>query len=132
MVSVISYKGLDGSDRPMGPAPLSPALLAEPFLFLSGQVPIDPETREVVGTTVAEQTRQVLRNIQNLVENAGFAMSDVVKVGIFLTRLDEFAAMNAVYAEFFQAPYPVRATVGVTLNDPRLLVEMDAIALRRS
>jgi 2-iminobutanoate/2-iminopropanoate deaminase len=101
------------------------------LLFVSGQVAIDPATRQVVGDTVASQTRQVLRNIQTLVENAGLTMSDVVKVGIFLTRLDEFDSMNEVYAEFFRAPYPVRATVGVTLNDPRLLVEMDAIATRQ-
>lgn len=130
-MQVISYGTAGDNDRPMGPAPLSPALLVDSLLFVSGQVAIDPATRQVVGDTVADQTRQVLRNIQSLVENAGLTMRDVVKVGIFLTRLGDFDSMNEVYAEFFQAPYPVRATVGVTLNDPRLLVEMDAIAIRQ-
>lgn len=118
------------SDRPMGPAPLSAALRNGPFLFLSGQVAIDPATGAVVGEDVASQSRQVLENIRQLVEAGGMTMSDVMKVGIFLTRLDDFAAMNAVYSEFFAAPFPARATVGITLNDPRLLVEMDAIAYR--
>ena len=126
----ISYHGLSASDRPMGSAPLSAALLCGSVLFVSGQVAIDPASGEVVGDDVGSQTRQVLSNMKSLVENAGMTMGDVGKVGIFLTRLEDFDAMNAVYAEFFEAPYPARATVGATLNDPRLLVEMDAIAVR--
>ncbi|WP_251976195.1 RidA family protein [Salinicola avicenniae] len=130
MASVVTYPGLDTADRPMGPAPLSPALQSGPFLFVSGQVAIDPLSGEIIGDDVATQTRQVLTNIQTLVEAAGLTLADVVKVGIFLTRPEQFDALNAVYAEFFGAPYPTRATIGVSLNNPALLVEMDAIALR--
>ncbi len=129
MIQPISFP-MAQSDRPMGPAPLSSGLRNGPLLFLSGQVAIDPATGQIVGDNVATQTRQVLLNIQSLVQASGMAMADVMKVGIFLTRLDDFAAMNDVYAEFFEPPFPARATVGVTLNDPRLLVEMDAIAYR--
>ena len=129
MIQAISFPSAK-SDRPMGPAPLSAGLRNGPFLFLSGQVAIDPATGEVVGDDVATQTRQVLTNIESLVQAGGMTMADVMKVGIFLTRLDDFAVLNAVYGEFFEAPFPARATVGVTLNDPRLLVEMDAIAYR--
>lgn len=125
----IPHPGTTLADRPMGPAPLSAALKVRDVVFVSGQVAIDPLTGSVVGEDVARQTRQVLQNIKGLVEAAGLTMAHVVKVGIFLTRLEDFGAMNAVYSEFFDAPYPARATVGVSLNDPRLLIEMDAIAV---
>lgn len=126
----ISYPGLSTQDRPMGPAPLSAAVLNGPLLFISGQVGIDPLTGRVAGDDIRAQTRQVLLNITSLVEAAGLTLPDVVKVGIFLTDPDDFAAMNEVYATFFAPPFPARATVGIRLNDPRLRVEMDAIAMR--
>lgn len=126
----ISYPGLSTQDRPMGPAPLSAAVLNGPLLFVSGQVGIDPLTGCVAGDEVRTQTQQVLLNIKSLVQAAGLTLSDVVKVGIFLTDPDDFAAMNEVYATFFAPPFPARATVGIRLNDPRLRVEMDAIAMR--
>lgn len=129
MPTAIAYPGLNENDRPMGPAPLSAALRNGPMLFVSGQVGIDPLTGEVAGSDVASQTRQVLTNMKSLVEAGGLTMADVVKVGIFLVNGDDFAEMNAVYAEFFDAPFPARATVGIALNDSRLLVEMDAIAM---
>jgi len=131
MPQAIAYPGLAASDRPMGPAPLSAALKNGPFVFVSGQVGIDPLTGTLAGEDVASQTRQVLTNMKSLVEAAGLGMADVMKVGIFLTDPDaDFAAMNAVYAEFFAAPFPARATVGIHLNDPRLRVEMDCIAMK--
>ena len=130
MPTAISYPGMSASDRPMGSAPLSAALLCGPILFISGQVAIDPASGSVAVDDMATQTRQVLSNMKSLVENAGMTMRDIGKVGIYLTRLEDFDAMNSVYAEFFEAPYPARATVGIALNDPRLLVEMDAIAFR--
>lgn len=131
MSKAIAYPGQTTEDRPMGPAPLSAALRNGSFLFVSGQVGIDPATGKLAGTDIRSQTRQVLTNMKALVKAGGLSMAEVVKVGIFLVRPDDFAAMNEVYAEFFAAPYPARATVGIALNDPRLLVEMDAIAMRR-
>lgn len=116
----------------MGPAPLSAARRNGPFLFVSGQVGIDPYTGALAGDDVSAQTRQVLTNMKALVEAGGLTMADVMKVGIYLVRPGDFDAMNKVYAEFFAAPFPARATVGIALNDPRLLVEMDAIAMGRS
>ncbi len=129
-MKAINYPGLSTHDRPMGPAPLSAAVLNGPLLFVSGQVGIDPFTGRVAGDDIREQTRQVLLNIQSLVEAADLTRSEVVKIGIFLTDPDDFAAMNEVYTTFFAPPFPARATVGIRLNDPRLLVEMDAIAMR--
>jgi len=125
----VAYPGLSTEDRPMGPAPLSAALRKGPLLFVSGQVGIDPLTGQLAGDDIRSQTRQLLTNMKALVEAGGLSMADVVKVGIFLVRAEDFGAMNEVYAEFFAAPFPARATVGIALNDPRLLIEMDAIAM---
>lgn len=126
----VAYPGMNAEDQPMGPAPLSAALLCEPMLFISGQVAIDPYTKEIIGDDVATQSAQILKNMQGLLESAGMGLGNIVKVNIFLTDLSQFAEMNNVYAKAFSFPYPARATVGVTLNDPKLLLEMDAIAMR--
>lgn len=130
MKTPIAYKGMNTADRPMGPAPLSAAILSEPLLFISGQVAIDPATGAIVGDDIETQTRQVIANMQNLLESAGMTLANLCKVSIFLTDLSMFSGMNAVYGEMIPSPYPARATVGITLNDPRLLVEMEAIAAR--
>lgn len=130
MKTPISYAGFMPEDRPMGPAPLSSAILAGNTLYLSGQVAIDPHTREIVGSDVGTQSRQVIKNMEALLTSAGMTLADLVKVTIFLTDLDQFSAMNAVYGELIPAPYPARSTVGITLNDERLLIEMEAVAVR--
>jgi 2-iminobutanoate/2-iminopropanoate deaminase len=126
----IAYPGMNAEDRPMGPAPLSAALLSEPMLFISGQVAIDPYTGTIVGDDVATQTQQIFDNIRGLLESAGMGLENLVKVNIFLTDLTKFDAMNTVYAANLSAPYPARATVGASLNNPRLLLELDAVAMR--
>jgi len=130
MKSAITYPGLGTEERPMGPAPLSAAILAEPMLFISGQVAIDPYNGKIVGSDIATQTRQVLGNIDALLKQAGMTFDNLVRVTIYLTDLSLFSAMNEVYAEQLSAPYPARATVGITLNHPDLLVEMEATAMR--
>jgi 2-iminobutanoate/2-iminopropanoate deaminase len=114
----------------MGPAPLSAAIDANGLIFVSGQVAIDPRTGTVVGADVAGQTRQIFRNMQELLDAAGLGLDHLVKTTAFLADLTRFAEMNAVYEEVLSAPYPARSTVGVTLNDPRLLVEIEGIAVR--
>jgi 2-iminobutanoate/2-iminopropanoate deaminase len=130
MKTPIAYPGMNAADKPMGPAPLSAAILSEPMLFISGQVAIDPYTGKIVGDDVAAQTAQIIENMRGLLESAGMSLANLVKVNIFLTDLAKFDEMNAVYAAAFSAPFPARATVGATLNHPDLLLEMDAIAMR--
>jgi 2-iminobutanoate/2-iminopropanoate deaminase len=130
MTSIVTYPGLDGRPNPMGPAPLSPARWAGDLLYVSGQVGIDPATGRIVGDDVAAQTRQALTNFRALVEAAGLTMADVVKTTVFLVDLDRFAEMNAIYREFFAAPWPARSTVGVTLTPEALRVEIEGVALR--
>jgi 2-iminobutanoate/2-iminopropanoate deaminase len=128
--AVISHPGVASSAKPFGSAPLSPALAAGPFVFVSGQVGIDPASGKVAGPDVRSQTRQTLRNMEALLQAAGLTMGDVVKTTVFLTRVSDFSAMNEVYREFFAEPYPTRATVGIALSNPELLVEIEGIALR--
>lgn len=93
---------------------------------MSGQTPRDPISGALVGSDVATQTRQTLSNVKRLLAEAGASMSDVVSVIIYLANVDDWATMNAVYTEFFAAPFPSRTAVGVELRD--ILVEISAVA----
>lgn len=115
------------TDRaPQFPLPFSQALRAGDFVYVSGQVGVDPQTRTLVGDTVEEQTRQCVRNIEAILEAAGLTLDHVVKVNAHLTRLDNIPAYNTAYAECFRTPYPTRTTVVSGLGD--FLVEIDVIA----
>ncbi|WP_243079771.1 Rid family detoxifying hydrolase [Pantoea sp. MQR6] len=130
MKTAITYPGMNAADRPMGPAPLSAAVLHEPMLFISGQVAIDPYSGSIVGNDIVSQTRQVMKNVGDLLGEAKMSFDNVVRVTIYLTDLTTFSEMNAAYSEFFTFPFPARATVGIQLNHPDLLVEMEVTAMR--
>jgi 2-iminobutanoate/2-iminopropanoate deaminase len=108
--------------------PLSHGIRKGNILQVAGQVAFDPQTGEVVGTTVAEQTRQVMRNVLAVLEAGGAGEADVVMFRVFLTDTAHFAEMNEVYAEFISDPLPARTTVYVGLP-AGLLVEIDALAV---
>jgi len=128
--TLVDYPGIEAGARPMGPAPLSPALRVGPFLFISGQVALDPASGALVGKDIRTQTRQTLQNFRSLVEAAGLTMADVVKINAFLTDPADFAGMNEVYREFFPEPFPVRSTVSIRLPNPDLRVEIEGMALK--
>jgi 2-iminobutanoate/2-iminopropanoate deaminase len=117
-----------GVPAPRGP--YSPAVRAGDFIFVSGQVPVDPATGQLINSDIATETRQVLNNIKSIVEASGAAMTDVVRCGVFLLDGNEFAAMNAVYAEFFGEAKPARATVVTGFAVPGMRVEIDAIVYK--
>jgi 2-iminobutanoate/2-iminopropanoate deaminase len=98
------------------------------ILQVAGQVPVDPATGLIVGETVGEQTRQALDNVRAVLEEAGTGFEDVVMLRVYLTRREDFAAMNAVYEQYVREPYPARTTVFVGLAEG-LLVEIDALAV---
>src|SRR5664279_2474639 len=98
-----------GVAAPRGP--YSPAVRAGGFIYVSGQIPVDPVTNQTVLGDVKAETRQVLSNIQRILEGCGATMADVVKCGVFLADVKDFAAMNEVYAEFFGEAKPARSTV---------------------
>jgi 2-iminobutanoate/2-iminopropanoate deaminase len=109
--------------------PYSPAVRAGDFIFVSGQIPVDPATNQMVGGGIQAETRQVLTNIKLVLEGAGASLADVVKCSVFIGDGAEFAAMNEVYAEFFGDQKPARSTVVVGFA-AKIKVEIDCIAYK--
>jgi 2-iminobutanoate/2-iminopropanoate deaminase len=109
--------------------PYSPAIRAGNLLFLSGQIPIDPASQTLVTGSIEAQTEQVMRNIGELLTAAGAGFEHVVRTTVFLADMNEFAAMNGVYATFVVDPPPARATVQVSRLPRDVKVEIDVIAV---
>jgi 2-iminobutanoate/2-iminopropanoate deaminase len=117
------------TDRaPLPLACYSQAVKAGDFLFVSGQVPLDPKTRKIVEGGMEAQTRQVLENVKAIVEAAGSSIEKVVKVTVFLKDVGDFKKMNDVYCTYFKKNPPARTAVQAQLAMPELLIEIDAIA----
>jgi 2-iminobutanoate/2-iminopropanoate deaminase len=114
--------------QPIGP--YSQGIRAGNFLFVSGQGPIDPKTGKIIESDIEKQTRQTLQNVKAIVEDSGLALSDVVKVSIFLKNASDFQKMNEIYKTFFQENPPTRTTVQAEFVSPGMLIEIDAIACR--
>ena len=110
-----------------GDGPYSQGIIAGDFVYVSGQGPLDPQTGDIVGSTIEEQTELTLANIQNILEAAGCTMEDVVKINVFLASLKDFERFNSVYVQFFNQPMPARTCVEAGLGN--IMVEIDAIAL---
>lgn len=108
--------------------PLSKSVRRGSIVAVSGQVGFDPTTGELVSSDVAVQTVQALRNVEQALAECGASLSDVIRVGVFLTDAEHFAELNRVYREFFSDPYPARTTVFVRLLDG-IKVEIDALAI---
>jgi 2-iminobutanoate/2-iminopropanoate deaminase len=115
-----------GADVPPPAGAYSPGVRAGDLLFVSGQVPKDPRTGAIVGQDVAEQTRQVLRNVRGVLEAAGATLADVVSVTVYLEDEGDWGTFNEIYKSVFSPPYPSRAVVGARLRG--ILVEVSAVA----
>jgi reactive intermediate/imine deaminase len=123
----------DVVSTPRAPAaigPYSQAIVAGDLVFVSGQIPLDPLTGQLVGGDVSVQAERVLTNLIAVLAAAGCSAGDVVRTTIYLVDLTQFAAVNEVYARFFDAPYPARSTVQVAALPRAALIEIDAIAVR--
>ena len=107
--------------------PYSQAVRCGDTVYLSGQIPLDPATGELVTGDIAFQTRRVFENLKAVCESAGGSLAQIARVGIYLTDLGHFAAVNAVMAEFMTQPYPARSTIGVSSLPRGAKVEVDAI-----
>jgi 2-iminobutanoate/2-iminopropanoate deaminase len=114
---------------PAAIGPYSQAIKAGGFVFVSGQIPIDPQTGEFVSGGVAEQTDRVLKNLSAVLEASGSSLGQVVKTTVFLADMKDFGAMNEVYARFFTAEPPARATVAAAGLPRDARVEIEAVAL---
>ena len=118
------------TDRaPQAIGPYSQAVIANGFVFASGQIPLDPQTMELVAGGIAEQTERVLLNVSAVLEAAGTDLSRVVKTTVFLKDMGEFAAMNEVYARFFAEDAPARSTVEAARLPRDVRVEIEVVAL---
>lgn len=109
--------------------PYSQAIQANGFVFVSGQLPIDPATGAFPGEDIAQQTAQSLKNLQAILEAAGSSLDQVVKTTVFLNSIQDFAAMNQVYAQFFAGECPARSAFEVAALPKGALVEIEAIAV---
>lgn len=116
-------------DAPQAIGPYSQAIKASGFIFTSGQIAIDPATQQVVAGDVAAQTERVLRNLSEILEAAGSGLGKVVRSTVFLKNMNDFAAMNQVYAKYFSSAPPARSTVEVARLPKDVLVEIDVVAL---
>ncbi len=115
---------------PKASGPLSQGIAAGGFVFCSGQLPVDPVTGKIVSGGIEDQTRQVLKNLSAVLEAGGSSLDQVVKCTVLMTDLSEFAAMNKVYAEFFKAPCPARATFQIGGLALGAKIEIDCIAVK--
>lgn len=119
---------IESSNAPAAIGPYSQAIKANGLIYTSGQIPLTADG-ELVENDIKKQTRQVLENLKNLLEDAQSSMDKVIKVTIFLENMDDFGVVNVLYAEAFGEHKPVRSTVAVRTLPKNVLVEMDAIAL---
>lgn len=108
--------------------PFSPAIRSGGTLYLSGQVAQDPATGRLVTGDVTRQAEQIFANLSSVLEAAGMTFANVVRVGVFLTDIRDFQALNAVYSRFFEAPYPARTTVAVAALPLGAVIEVDLVA----
>lgn len=126
----MSNTAIHTDNAPAAIGPYSQAIQAGNTIYVSGQLPIVPATGAFAGEDIAAQTRQSLTNIQNILAAAGADMSNVVKTTVLLADIADFAAMNAVYAEFFTAPYPARAAFQVACLPKNALIEIECVAVK--
>ena len=119
------------TDRARKPAAVySQAVKHGKLLYTAGQVASDPKTGKIVGSTIEVQTKRTLENLKAVLEAAGYSFSDILKVNIFLKSQSDFQGMNKVYKEFFPEAPPARTTVQAEMMNPKLLIELEAVACK--
>jgi 2-iminobutanoate/2-iminopropanoate deaminase len=123
------YEQIETERAPLPIGPYSQAIRANGFIFVSGQIPMDPETGMMVSGAAGEQTRQVMKNLAAILESAGSGLPRLVKTTIYLTSLDDFSEVNRVYADCLGDVKPARATVEVSRLPRDARVEIEAVAL---
>ena len=115
---------------PAAIGPHSQAVEVNGMVYTSGVIPVDPATGEIAGSTAADQAEQVFSNLKNLIEASGTTMENIVKTVVFLKDMEDFAAVNGVYAKYFPQPYPARSCVGVARLPKDVMLEVEAIAVK--
>lgn len=126
----MNKKIISTSNAPAAIGPYSQGISLENLIFVSGQIPVNPENGEIP-VDIKEQTKQSMKNLQNILKEAGSSLDDVVKVTIFITDLSNFTDVNEVYGSFFTGNYPARSCVEVSKLPKGVGIEIEAIALRK-
>lgn len=126
----MSKKEIVTNNAPKAIGPYSQGIDASPFVFTSGQIPIDPATGKVVSDDIKEQTVQVFKNLKGILEESGLSFDNVVKTTVFITDMADFAAVNEIYKEYFNAPFPARSCVQVAALPLGVKVEIETICIR--
>ena len=122
-------KVISTTNAPAAIGPYSQAIEANGFVFASGQIPVNPETGEIP-EGIEAQAEQVMKNVKNLLEAAGTSVDQVVKTGVFIKNMDDFATINGIYAKYFAKDCPARCCVEVARLPKDVLLEMEAIAVK--
>lgn len=120
---------INTSKAPGAIGPYSQAIKAGNFIFVSGQIPLDPATGNFAGTTIEAQTRQVLKNLEAILNAAGSSLAKVIKTTVYLQHMSDFVAMNKVYADFFTKDCPARACIEIAKLPKDALIEIEVIAI---
>lgn len=128
----MSREAIHSDKAPAAIGAYSQAVAAGDFVFLSGQIPLDPQTMQLVDGDFAARTRRVFDNLRAVSEAAGGTLDDICKLTVYLTDLDNFAAVNSIMAEYFSEPFPARAAIGAAALPKGADVEAEAIMLRRN
>lgn len=126
----MELRAIHTDNAPAAIGPYSQAMSAGDLVYTAGQIALDPTNMEVVGTDVATQTEQVMRNLRAVLDAAGSRLEQVVKTTVFLADMADFAAMNEIYGRFFGEHAPARSTVAVRTLPKEVLVEIEAVAVR--
>ena len=124
---MVERNPINTPSAPKAIGPYSQAVKSGSLVFISGQIPLDPKTMELVGEDVVRQTHQVFKNLSAVAKASGGNLVDIVKMTIYLTNLDNFSKINEIMASYFQEPYPARATIEVSALPKAALVEVEAI-----
>lgn len=124
-------KRVETANAPAAIGPYSQGIIANGFVYTAGQIPLDPKTMEIVEGDIATQTKRVMESLKAILEQAGASLQTVVKTTVFLKSMDDFAAMNTVYAEYFGDHKPARSTVQAAKLPKDVNVEIEAVALVR-
>ena len=126
---IMAKEIISTKNAPQAIGPYSQAVKTGNLIFISGQIPLDPKTGNLVEGSIKDETNQVLKNLKSICEAAGYSLDDAVKITIFLTDLANFSVVNDLMKEFFSEPYPARATIEVSALPLGVNVEIEAIVL---
>ncbi len=132
MSRIMERTPITTSQAPAAIGPYNQAIRCGQFIYTSGQIPMDPATSEIVSNEIQAQTHRVIQNLQAVLEAAGSSLHNVIKTTVFLANMNDFQAMNAVYASYFGDVPPARSTVAVAELPRRALVEIECVALVES